>query len=151
MSGNIFHRMLMFAGMVATVLSWNAVAHAQSSEKGKPMKYMILVYEDQKAFAERTGAQKERYWGAWAAYTKALQEAGVMTGGHGLQPPATATTLRLRNSRREVQDGPFAETKEQLGGFYVIEVANLDAALDWAAKCPAAAYGTVEVRPVLVR
>jgi hypothetical protein len=112
---------------------------------------MVMVYENESAFKSRTGAEKEQYWGAWAAYTKALRDAGVMVSGHGLQPPTTSTTVRLRDGKRQVQDGPFADTKEQLGGYYVIEVANLDAALEWAVKCPAAAYAAVEVRPILVR
>ena len=115
------------------------------------MQYMIMIYENESAFASRSGTDKERYWGAWAAYTKALRESGVMTSGHGLQAPASSTTVRVRDGKRQVQDGPFADTKEQLGGYYVIEVPNLDVALDWAAKAPAAAYAAVEVRPILVR
>jgi hypothetical protein len=117
----------------------------------KMMQYMIMAYENESAFASRTGDAKEKYWGAWAAYTKLLLDAGIMKSGHGLQPPAAGTTVRLRDGRRQVQDGPFADTKEQLGGYYVIDVANLDMALDWAAKCPAATYAAVEVRPVLTR
>ena len=71
----------------------------------------------------------------------------MFVGGAGLQPPATGTTVRLRGGARQVHDGPFADTKEQLGGYYIIEVPNLDAALEWAAKCPAAPTGSVEVRP----
>ena len=115
------------------------------------MQYMIMAYENESAFASRTGDAKEKYWGAWAAYTKLLLDAGIMTSGHGLQPPAAGTTVRLRDGKRQVQDGPFADTKEQLGGYYVVDVANLDIALDWAARCPAAAYAAVEVRPVLTR
>lgn len=115
------------------------------------MQYMIVMYENNDAFASRSGAEKEKYWGAWAAYSKALLDAGIMTSGHGLQPPASSTTVRLRDGKRQVQDGPFADTKEQLGGYCVIEVSNLDVALDWATKAPAASYGAVEVRPILVR
>jgi hypothetical protein len=93
--------------------------------------------------------KKDVYWGAYRAYTKALADAGVMVGGAGLQPPPLATTIRLTDGRRQVQDGPFAEAKEQLGGYYVIEVPDLDRALDWAARCPAASAGGVEVRPNL--
>jgi hypothetical protein len=114
------------------------------------MKYTIFVYENESDFSARTdGARKDAYWGAYKAYTQALAEAGVMAGGAALQPPPTATTVRLRNGKRQVQDGPFAETKEQLGGYYVVEVPNLDKALEWAARCPAAASGGVEVRPNL--
>ena len=114
------------------------------------MKYTILVYENTADFATRTdAARKDAYWGAYRAYTKALADAGVMVGGAGLQPPPLATTVRLRDGKRQVQDGPFADTKEQLGGYYVIEVPGLDQALDWAARCPSASSGSVEVRPNL--
>ena len=114
------------------------------------MKYTILIYESDADFKTRTDAgRKDAYWGAYRAYTTALREAGVMTGGAGLQPPHAGTTLRQRDGKRHVQDGPFAETKEQLGGFYEIDVPDLDTALQWAARCPAAATGAVEVRPNL--
>ena len=114
------------------------------------MTYMIMVCETEKAFRDRTDEKsKAAYWGAYREYTEALQKAGVMTGGHGLQPPLTATTVRLRGGARNVQDGPFAEAKEQLGGYYIVDVPDLDTALEWAARCPAAAYGAVEVRPVM--
>ena len=114
------------------------------------MKYTILIYESDADFQTRTdAARKDTYWGAYRAYTVALREAGVMVGGAGLQPPDAGTTLRHRDGQRHVQDGPYAETKEQLGGFYEIEVPGLDNALEWAARCPAAATGAVEVRPNL--
>jgi hypothetical protein len=114
------------------------------------MKYTILVYENAADFGARTDAKhKDAYWGAYRAYTKALTDAGVMVGGAGLQPPPLATTVRLRDGKRQVQDGPFADTKEQLGGYYVIEVPGLDQALDWAARCPSVSSGSVEVRPNL--
>ena len=114
------------------------------------MKYTILIYESDADFQTRTdAARKDAYWGAYRAYTVALREAGVMVGGAGLQPPDAGTTLRQRDGKRHVQDGPYAETKEQLGGFYEIEVPGLDKALEWAARCPAAATGAVEVRPNL--
>jgi hypothetical protein len=115
------------------------------------MKYTILIYENEAAFSSRTDERrKEAYWGAYRAYTQALQAAGVMIGGAGLQPPPVGTTVRQRDRKRQVQDGPYAETKEQLGGFYQIDVPDLDTALDWAARCPAASTGAVEVRPNLV-
>ena len=114
------------------------------------MKYTILVYETEAAFSSRADERrKEAYWGAYRAYTQALQAAGVMVGGAGLQPPPLGTTVRQRDGKRQVQDGPYAETKEQLGGFYEIDVPDLDTALDWAARCPAASSGAVEVRPNL--
>jgi hypothetical protein len=114
------------------------------------MTYTILIYETQDDFGARTDAKrKDAYWAAYRAYTVALREAGVMVGGNALQPAAVATTVRQRDGKRQVQDGPYAEAKEQLGGSYVIEVPNLDRALEWAARCPAASTGAVEVRPNL--
>ncbi|MBX9627040.1 MAG: YciI family protein [Gemmataceae bacterium] len=114
------------------------------------MKYTILIYETPSEFAARTDpAAQAGYWGAYTAYGKALADAGVMVGGAGLLPPHAGTTLRVRDGRRHVQDGPFADTKEQLGGYYVIDVPDLDKALEWAARCPGAAAGGVEVRPHL--
>ena len=114
------------------------------------MQYVMLMYEKPAAFAARSNDEQERYWGAWMAYIAALNEAGVMVGGQGLQPVHTATTLRLQQGKRHVQDGPYADTKEQLGGFFVLELPSLDEALNWAARCPAATDGAVELRPVLV-
>jgi hypothetical protein len=85
----------------------------------------------------------------WMAYTQALTEAGALVSGEALQPIATASTVRVRSDERLVSDGPFAETKEALAGFYVIDVADLEAALDWAARIPSATRGSVEVRPVM--
>ncbi len=86
---------------------------------------------------------------AWMAYMDAMRQAGVMRGGQRLTSPETATTLRLKAGTRQVQDGPFADTHEQLGGFVVIEVPDMEAALAWAARCPGAVDGAVEVRPLL--
>jgi hypothetical protein len=112
--------------------------------------YTLLIYERPTDFAARTDpARQPAFWQSWKAYSQALRDAGVMAGGAGLEPPETATTVRLANGERMVQDGPFADTKEQLGGFFIIDVPDLDTALAWAARCPAAAYGTMEVRPNL--
>ena len=114
------------------------------------MKYMMLIYETEADFAARTNEKKETFWSAWRAYHKALVDAGVLVGGNALQPTSTATTVRLQGGKHQVQDGPYPDTKEQLGGFLIVEVPSLDAAIDWAARCPAAATGAVEIRPVLV-
>jgi hypothetical protein len=115
------------------------------------MKYAIIVYETAEEFAEREDeAKKGTYWGAYGQYSEALRAGGVAAGGAGLLPPSAATTVRLRGGSRQVTDGPYADTKEQLGGFFLIDAPDLDAALDWAAKCPAATRGSVEVRPVMV-
>jgi hypothetical protein len=114
------------------------------------MKYAILVYETPAEVAAREDpARMGAYWAAYTAYAQALGAAGVAAGGAGLQPPSMATTVRLRGGQRQVQDGPFADTKELLGGMFLIDVPDLDAALVWAARCPAAATGSVEVRPQL--
>jgi hypothetical protein len=114
------------------------------------MKYIILNYtppEDLQSVEDVKAAASGDVWGA---YTKALVDAGVLVGGNALHPSSTATTLRMAEGRRQVQDGPYAATKDQLGGFYLIEVPDLDAALHWAALNPAASRGAVEVRPVLI-
>lgn len=111
------------------------------------MKYAICFYETADDFAQRSSPKAAEYWGPWKAYTAALGD--KLTGGACLQGPATGTTVSIRAGKRLVQDGPYADTKEQLGGFMLIEAETLDAALEWAARCPAAASGTVEVRPVL--
>jgi hypothetical protein len=112
--------------------------------------YLILATETDDAFAARDDpARAGAYWESWSGYIAALEASGVLASAGGLHPPATATTLRITDGRRVVQDGPFADTKEQLGGYFVIDVVNLDAALDWAARCPSASYASVEVRPLL--
>ncbi|GAB2831379.1 YciI family protein [Microbacterium insulae] len=114
------------------------------------MEYAILAVESEEDFSDRTDEQASaEYWAAWAGYVAALRESGVMITGAGLQPPFTATTVRLRGGSAEVQDGPFADVKESLGGVFVIDVPDLDAALEWASRCPAAVRGSVEVRPVI--
>lgn len=113
------------------------------------MQYAMLIYEPARQFDDRTRPDDDASWGPWRAYHRALVEAGIYVAGSPLEPPdTTATTLRLRGGERQVQDGPFADTKEQLGGFIIIELPTLDAALEWAARCPAAEYGAVELRPL---
>ena len=107
------------------------------------MEYMLLIYGDPAA------APAEDRSEAWQDVSVAMRDAGVLRSGEGLQPPTAATTLRVRGEERLVADGPFAETKEFLLGFYVIDVPDLDAALDWAARLPNAAWGATEVRPTL--
>ncbi|MGH9584559.1 MAG: YciI family protein [Bryobacteraceae bacterium] len=116
------------------------------------MNYTILIYETAADFAVRADPdpkKREAYWAAWPPYSKTLKDAGVFVSGAGLQPPETATSLRFREGERLVQDGPYAETKEQLGGFFVLNVPDLDTALDWAARCPRAPGRVIEVRPNL--
>jgi len=111
------------------------------------MRFVMLIYENQAAFAERDKGPDSAYIGAWRAYHQALLKANAYLGGAPLKASDTATTVRVKDGKRRVQDGPFAEAKEQLGGFILLELPSLDAALDWAAKCPATGWGAVEVRP----
>ena len=112
------------------------------------MQFALLIYESTEAFASRKKDEIEGYTGAWRAYHKALVDAGIFVGGDPLEVPETGTTVRIKEGKRRVQDGPYADTKEQLGGFTILELPSLDAALEWAARCPAASYGAVEVRPL---
>lgn len=107
------------------------------------MKYAILIYDDE------ANAANDEDLTPWMEYTRALMDAGVLRGGEALKPTTTATTVRLVEGNVVTTDGPFAETKEQLGGFYLIECADLDEAVDWAAKIPSADRGPVEVRPIM--
>lgn len=114
------------------------------------MQFTILCYETAQDFACRNDpALAGAYWAGWSAYGATLAQAGVFVSGAGLLPPDQAATVRIGPAGRTVEDGPFAEVKEQLGGFFVIEVDDLGAALDWAAKAPSSSSGSTEVRPVL--
>jgi len=113
------------------------------------MLYALLIYENPADFARRDqSVETDDYVGAWRKYYQAIVEAGIYVGGHPLDVPETATTVRVSDNKSQIHDGPYANTKEQLGGFTLLELPSLDAALEWAARCPAAAYGAVEVRPV---
>jgi hypothetical protein len=114
------------------------------------MQYALLFYETDTSFAAWDhNPESDAYWGAWKVYVEDMLASGIVRGGEGLLGPQTATTLRVRGGQNQVQDGPFADTKEQLGGFFVIEVDDIDTALAWAAKAPCAPYGGVEIRPTL--
>ena len=112
------------------------------------MQYIVLIYGSEKGWTAMSRPDVEKMYAEYKKYSEELVKAGVMRGGSELKPTSTATTVRVRGGKRQVTDGPFAETKEQLGGFYLIEVPNLEAALDWAAKCPSARDGSIEVRPL---
>lgn len=114
------------------------------------MQYSFLIYESPADFEARKQGDKTPYVAAWRTYHQALVAAGAYVGGAPLKEIATATTVRAKSGRRLVQDGPYAEAKEQLGGFIILELPSLDAALSWAARCPAASTGAVEVRPIEV-
>jgi hypothetical protein len=124
------------------------MALTADSKGERLMQFALLIFETPEAFATRKAPESNPYLGAWRAYYKAITEAGIYVGGDPLEVPETGTTVRIMEGKRHVQDGPFADTKEQLAGFMVLELSSLDAALDWAARCPAASAGAVEVRPL---
>lgn len=113
------------------------------------MQYAMLIYEPQEGISQREAPENEEFWAPWRKYQQSLLDSGVMVAGAPLHPAnTTATTIRVRGGSQHVQDGPYADTKEQLGGFIILDVPSLDVALEWAAKCPATRYGAVEIRPV---
>ena len=113
------------------------------------MKFMLLIYGDEKAWEAQDQADRAAVLAEYGAFTRAIEAAGVMRGGDELHSTASATTVRVREGRTLTTHGPFAETREQLGGFYVLECASLEDASRWAAQLPAARHGSVEVRPIV--
>jgi len=112
------------------------------------MKFLLMDYVNESGWPQLKRAEQERWLGAYRAYMQAMTEAGVLKSATGLHPTSDATTVRIADGRTQVQDGPYADSKEQIGGFHLIEVDNLDAAIQWAARSPTALHGVVEVRPV---
>ena len=112
------------------------------------MKYLCLIYDEQKKLQSMTKSEMDGLMQEYFAFTKAIEESGNLLGGNDLQPVQNATTVRVRNGRVSTTDGPFAETKEQLGGYYLIEAADLNEAIQIAARIPSARLGSIEVRPV---
>jgi hypothetical protein len=112
------------------------------------MQYLLMLYSDEAGWSNMPPAQQEQGMAAYSAYTEALKKAGVLAGSNRLRPISTATTVRIANNKTQVLNGPYVDSKEQLGGYYLIDVPDLDAAISWAARCPGASHGTVEVRPV---
>ncbi len=113
------------------------------------MRYMLLIYEAEQAMAAYTPEKMGEVMAAYNGYTKELQDSGKFLAADALQPTANATTVRVRDGKTVATDGPFAETKEQLGGYYAVEADNLDEAMEWAAKIPGALSGSIEVRPIM--
>jgi hypothetical protein len=113
------------------------------------MKYLCLIYENEKAFETMSPADGEAIMSEYFAFTDGIRRSGQYVAGEALQPTQTATTVKVRNGKVSTTDGPFAETKEQLGGFYLIEAKDLNEAIQVAAKIPSARHGTIEVRPVV--
>jgi hypothetical protein len=112
------------------------------------MKYMLLLFASEAAQQAASKADTDQMHATYGAYTQAMIKAGVMGGGERLKPSTSATTVRISGGKTKVVNGPYAESKEQLGGYYIVEAPDLDAALSWAARCPAASHGAVEVRPI---
>ena len=115
------------------------------------MQYLLLIYDDESTYSSMSEDKRNAVYGEYGEYTGALQASGALVGANQLQPTGTATAVRIRGGEQLVTDGPFAETKEALGGYYLIDVATIDEALEWAAKIPSARYGTIEVRPIVMR
>ena len=114
------------------------------------MQYLLMIYGDETKYPDvKTDAEREAMIAPWIAYNEALKKAGAFVAGDALQRTSTATTVSEQSGTMTVTDGPFAETKEQLGGYYLLECADLDEALGWAKKCPAVSTGKVEVRPIM--
>ena len=112
------------------------------------MQYLLTIYAQESGFQRMTKEDQQKGLAAYMAYSEALKQAGALKGSNRLQPVATATTVRVVDGKTQVLDGPYADTKEQLGGSFLIDVADLDAALSWASRCPGASHGVVEVRPI---
>ena len=112
------------------------------------MQYMLLVYADESGWSQLTPEQQKQGMAAYTAYTEALRKAGALLRSDRLRNTDASTTVRLVDGKTQVLNGPYVDTKEQLGGYFLIEAADLDAAIAWAARCPGASHGTVEVRPL---
>ena len=112
------------------------------------MKYMLMIFTDDERFQQMSESERAKAIEPYRAYTEAMKTAGIYKGGERLRPVEMATTVRVANGKTEVLNGPYVETKEQLGGCFVIDAPDLDAAISWAARCPGASHGTVEVRPI---
>ena len=112
------------------------------------MQYLLTLYAEEAGFQRMTKEQQQQGMAAYMAYTEALKQAGAYVGSNRLQPIATATTVRTVEGKTQVLDGPYADTKEQLGGYFLIDAPDLDAALSWAARCPGSQHGVIEVRPI---
>jgi len=114
------------------------------------MEYLLCIYTDPEAEPQMGTAEGDEHMAEYFAFTNEVSEAGVMRGGNALHPASAGSTLAVRGGKAEIVDGPFAETKEQLGGYYLLDCADLDEALKWASKIPGARFGRIEVRPVVV-
>src|SRR5580765_3984455 len=112
------------------------------------MQYLLMLYADETGWKNLTKAEQEQGVAAYRSYGEALRKAGAFLGANRLQSISSATTVRVKDGKPQILDGPYIESKEQIGGYYLIDVADLDAAISWAARCPGQSHGTVEVRPI---
>ena len=112
------------------------------------MQYILMAYVNEGGWATMSEAERQQGMAAYGAYIEALTKAGVVKGSNRLRPTSDATTVRVADGKSQVLDGPYADSKEQLGGYFLIDVPDLDAAISWAARCPATGHGAVEVRPI---
>lgn len=110
------------------------------------MQYLLMLYSQESGWEKMTDAEKAQAIGAYGAYTQALKNAGALVSSSRLQASSTATRVQIADGKSQVLDGPYSDSKEQLGGFYLIEAADLDAAISWASRCPGASHGIIEVR-----
>jgi len=113
------------------------------------MKYLCLIYDDESKWVKMTKEETGKFMGEYGAFTEGVKKSGHYLGGNPLQPTATATTVRVRNGKVSTTDGPYAETKEQLGGYYLVEAKDLNDAIQVAARIPSARIGAIEVRPIM--
>jgi hypothetical protein len=121
----------------------------ETDPKEGTMQYLLLIYDEEAKWAGLSEDERNALYGEYMAFTNELRDSGGYVAADQLQPVGTATVVRIRDGEQLTTDGPFAETKEQLGGYYLIEVESLDEAIEWAAKIPSARTGTIEVRPVV--
>ena len=129
------------------VIAWT-VHEARHQAQETDMQYLLLIYGNEAGMLSASKETTNQMMAAYTAYTEAMKKAGVHVGSNRLQPTSSATSVRVAGDKTKVLNGPYAETKEQLGGYYMIDVPDLDAALSWASRCPGAAHGTIEVRPI---
>jgi hypothetical protein len=115
------------------------------------MQYLLLIHDDEAHWGDLPEETRNAMYGEYMKYTEELQSRGILVGANQLQPSSTATVVHVEDGKTLTTDGPFAETKEVLGGYYLIEVDTLDEALEWAAKIPSARFGHIEVRPIVLR
>jgi hypothetical protein len=144
---------LYFRGPLSNRRAFNRLCNergiaAAPPSRSRAMQYLLLIHEDEKQMQGVTPEQNGARLAAYGAYMKAVADAGVGKGGQRLHPSSTATTVRVKNGKTSVVNGPYAEIKEQLGGYILIDAPDLDSAISWAARCPGAQYGAMEVRPI---